>query len=282
MELINTIRDMKAWSRKAHSENLKIGFVPTMGYLHEGHLSLVSHARKHCDRLVVSIFVNPMQFGPTEDLDVYPRDLDRDLDLLRPLDVDCVFIPDGGEIYPDGYQTNVKVADVTSGLCGAFRPAFFGGVATVVLKLFNIITPDVAVFGEKDYQQLITVRRMVRDLHLDVDVIGRPTVREADGLAMSSRNVYLSEEERKSAKSLSEALTIAKELALEGTVAAGEILEAVRTHIESYPGTQIQYASLVDPEKLTDVDRVEPRAVLALAVIIGKTRLIDNAMIHAG
>lgn len=280
MEIITTVGEMKSWSRGQKAEGLKIGFVPTMGFLHEGHLSLVQYCRENCDCLVVSIFVNPKQFGPKEDLKDYPRDLDRDLGLLGPLGVDAVFQPSANEIYPEGYQTGVEVKELTKYLCGAFRPDFFPGVTTVVLKLFNIIGPDLAVFGKKDFQQLTAVKRMVRDLHLDIEIVGGEIVREEDGLAMSSRNTYLSPEERAQAGALYEALQLAVKMARDGEKNSVKILEKVRAHIERRPDAKVQYASLVDVDAMIDLDVIHDRALLALAVIIGKTRLIDNTVIE--
>ncbi len=281
MELIKETEKMKTWARRKRAEGLKIGFVPTMGYLHQGHLSLMEYARPHCDQLVVSIFVNPTQFGPTEDFSTYPQDLDRDLDLMRPIPVDLVFKPTPEQIYPDGFQTYVEVTQLTQRLCGLDRPTHFRGVTTVVAKLFNIVRPHLAVFGQKDYQQLVVIQRMVKDLNMDVEVVGRPTVREADGLAMSSRNVHLRPEERKSALSLFESLKLAQKMVRQGKRNAAEILAAVKKHIEDKPHTQLHYAVLVDPETLEDVEAVEDKALLALAAVVGKPRLIDNAIITA-
>jgi len=281
MELIKTIRQMQDWSEAKRVQGQRIGFVPTMGFLHEGHLSLMRYARGQSDHLVASIFVNPLQFGPKEDLAQYPRDLDRDLAMMQTIPVDAVFHPEPEEMYPPGYQTRVEVTEVTRGLCGAFRPGHFTGVATVVLKLFNIVRPHLAVFGEKDYQQLVTIKRMARDLDLDLTVEGRPTLREPDGLAMSSRNVYLSPDERRSALALSESLRLAQEMVTAGRRDAAEILTAVRERIESRPHNKVQYAALVDPAGLEAVTGIDNRAVLALAVFTGRTRLIDNAVLTA-
>ncbi|MDY6852087.1 MAG: pantoate--beta-alanine ligase [Thermodesulfobacteriota bacterium] len=279
MELIETVENMRAWSVKKQVEGRRIGFVPTMGYLHAGHLSLMEYARKECDLVVVSVFVNPLQFGPKEDLAEYPRDLERDMDLMRPVPVDAVFHPEPKDMYPPGFQTRVEVTEVTKGWCGAFRPGHFVGVTTVVLKLFNIVRPHVAVFGNKDFQQVAVIKRMAEDLGLDLIVEGRPTVREPDGLAMSSRNTYLSPKERRKALSLSQALKTAQDMAAGGERDAGKILAAVRGRIEAESGVKIQYAVLADPVTLRDVERLEGRAVLALAVFAGGIRLIDNAII---
>ncbi len=281
MELIRTVKEMQAWAEKNRAQGVKIGLVPTMGYLHSGHLSLMKIARPLCDKLVVSVFVNPMQFGPKEDLAEYPRDLERDLDMIKDITADAVFHPEAEEMYPEGFQTQLEVTGVGRGLCQTYRPQFFIGVATVVLKLFNCVKPHLAVFGEKDYQQLTVIRRMVRDLNLDIQIVGGPLIREADGLALSSRNVYLSAEERTSALAISQSLETAKAMAAAGRVEAAEILQAVRARIEAGPHNKVQYAALVDPETLADVDRVADTAVLALAVLVGKTRLIDNCLIKA-
>jgi len=279
MEIFRTVKDMQAWSGEQRRRGLTIGFVPTMGYLHDGHLSLMTHARSRCDRLVVSIFVNPTQFNNPNDLSGYPRDLERDLDLIRPVPVDAVFHPTAEEMYPNGFQTYVEVTGLSQGLCGTDRPGHFRGVTTVVSKLFLAVKPHLAVFGEKDFQQLRVIQRMTRDLGFEVEVVGRPTFREPDGLAMSSRNVHLAPEERQSALALSESLRLAQDMADGGAVSAGTILAAVRAHIEARPFTHIEYAVLVDPETLTDAARIEGRALLALAVTVGRTRLIDNMMI---
>jgi len=281
MEIFRTVKDMQAWAGEQRRRGLTIGFVPTMGFLHDGHLSLMTYARDRCDRLVVSIFVNPTQFNNPDDLSRYPRDLERDLSLIRPVPVDAVFHPAAEEMYPDGFQTYVEVTGLSQGLCGTDRPGHFRGVTTVVSKLFLAVNPHLAVFGEKDYQQLKVIQRMTRDLGFEIEVIGRPTFREPDGLAMSSRNVHLSPEERQSALALSESLRLAQDLAGQGTVSAEGLLSKVRAHIEARPYTRVEYVVLVDPETLTDVPRLEGRALLALAVTVGKTRLIDNAMLMA-
>ena len=282
MEQIEKVREMQVWARGKRAQRLTIGFVPTMGYLHQGHVSLLEYTRSRCDLLTTSIFVNPTQFAPTEDFGEYPRDINRDLDLMRKAGVDLVFMPSAEEIYPEGFQTFVEVTEVSRGLCGIDRPTFFRGVATVVAKLFNIVKPDLAVFGQKDYQQLIVVQRMVKDLHLEVEVIGRPTVREEDGLAMSSRNVYLSPEERESARALSSSLKLAQEMVDRGELAAPEILAEVKRYIEERPFTRIQYIELVDHQTLKPVDIIQEKALLVMAVMVGRTRLIDNAIIRAG
>ena len=270
---------MRRMSRKWRMQGLKVGFVPTMGYLHEGHMALVRKARGLCDRLVVSIFVNPTQFGPSEDLDRYPRDLNRDLDLCASEGVDAVYHPSAEEMYPDGYQTYVQVEELSKPLCGASRPTHFRGVATVCTKLFNVVEPDLAVFGEKDFQQLQVIRRMVKDLDMAVEIVGHPIVREHDGLAMSSRNVYLSKEERSQALCLSKALAAAADLFESGERDAGKLVGAAKEEIAAAPLARIDYVELRDAETLELVSQVERPAVLALAVFFGKTRLIDNRVL---
>ncbi len=257
-------------------EGLCIGLVPTMGFLHDGHLSLVRLARQAADRLVVSIFVNPAQFAPHEDLATYPQDPERDCRLLEAEGVDIVFMPEAGDVYPQGYQTRVLLDHLPEHLCGISRPLFFGGVATVVTKLFNIVKPHLAVFGEKDYQQLLVIRRLVADLNMDVRILGGPTVREADGLAMSSRNAYLTADERPSALTLNRALRLAARLVAEGERRAEVVLDRARELIGAMPGTQIDYMAICDPRSLADVAVIEEPVRMALAVKVGRTRLIDN------
>jgi pantoate--beta-alanine ligase len=279
MEIIcdrQAVRDRAAeWRR----QGLRVVLVPTMGYFHRGHLSLMEYGKIAGDRLVVSLFVNPAQFGPNEDLTRYPRDLERDAALAREVGVDVLYTPTAAAMYPPGYQTYVEVEQLSQGLCGASRPGHFRGVATVVLKLFNTVQPHTAIFGEKDYQQLAVIRRMVADLNLPLQVMGRSIVREEDGLAMSSRNTYLKAEERDAALCLYRALLAARELALSGAKSRENILEAVRQIITSTPHTRIDYLALVHPETLKEVDSIEGRARLLLAVWVGKTRLIDNTML---
>ncbi len=257
-----------------------ISFVPTMGFLHEGHLSLVREGKKRGDDLVVSIFVNPSQFAPEEDFESYPRDLDRDLELLQEEGVDAVFNPDGKEIYGDGYQTYVDLEKLPNHLCGFSRPIFFKGVATVVAKLFNIVKPHVTIFGQKDYQQLVIIRQVVRDLGFDIEVVGAPTVREPDGLAMSSRNAYLSPEQRTSALSLYNSLQKALELIENGIQDATIIIDAAAELIQSRPETQIDYIAICDTETLVDIQTIDKPVLLALAVKVGKARLIDNMILN--
>ncbi len=276
MEIIQTAKEMQAIADTERRRGRRIAFVPTMGYFHEGHLNLMRVGRQEADCLAVSIFVNPTQFAPTEDFEAYPRDLERDRRLAEGVGVDWIFCPDSREMYPEGYQTYVEVEGVTKNLCGASRPRFFRGVTTVCTKLFHIVKPHVTVFGRKDFQQYVTIKRMVRDLNMDIDVIGMQTTREPDGLAMSSRNVYLKPQERESALSLSRSLRLAKERYAEGERDTGVILSEVQKFITGRPYTEIDYARICDTETMKDVPRIEGEAVLALAVRVGKTRLIDN------
>ncbi len=279
MQTITNIAEMRGWSAAARRRGERIGFVPTMGYLHAGHLSLVRLARQHADKIVASIFVNPLQFGANEDLSKYPRDFERDSRLLAGEGVDALFFPNGDEMYPRGFQTAVTVESVTRGLCGASRPVHFRGVATVVTKLFNIVAPHVAVFGKKDYQQLVTIRRMVADLAMNIEIIGGDIVREADGLAMSSRNAYLSAAERSAAICLSRGLAAAEETARAGGEVAA-IRAAAIGPIEREPLARIDYVEVVDPETMEVAADGGETVLLALAVFIGKTRLIDNRVIE--
>jgi len=279
MRIIKHIADMQDWSEAERRQGRRIALVPTMGFLHEGHLSLVREGKKSGDQLVVSIFVNPKQFDPREDFATYPRDFERDRKLLEREGTDILFYPTIEEIYPEGYQTHVEVEKLSVPLCGAFRPGHFRGVTTVVAKLFNIVRPHIAVFGCKDYQQLQVIRRMVKDLNLGVDIIGHPIVREPDGLAMSSRNAYLNSAERKAALCLSRALRKADTMVKEGETNSAIILDTVRREITVEPLAQLEYASLADAESLLEMERVCDAALLALAVRIGKTRLIDNIIL---
>jgi len=254
--------------------------VPTMGYFHEGHLRLMRLAAEQCDLVVVSLFVNPTQFGPNEDLDRYPRDFERDMALVRQEKVAAVFAPTPALMYPQGFQTQVSVQNLATHLCGQSRPIHFAGVTTVVSKLFNIVQPDVAVFGEKDFQQLAIIRRMVRDLNIPVRIVGHPIVREADGLAMSSRNANLDPANRAAALSLSTALHLARERVGQGETSVAELTKILESHILSFAGTAIDYASFVDCDTLEPVTVVNTSTVLALAVRIdGKVRLIDNGFL---
>ncbi len=271
---------MQARSDKMRCQDKTIVFVPTMGFLHKGHLSLVRAGKKYGDDIVVSIFVNPTQFGPDEDLETYPRDFERDLELLRKEDVSIVFAPNRSEIYGENFQTYVKLEKLPNHLCGLSRPVFFRGVATVVTKLFNIVKPHVTIFGQKDYQQLTVIHQMVRDLNLDIKVVGAPTVREADGLAMSSRNTYLTPEQRISALSLNKSLKKAQTLVENGLQDAAKIIDTAAKLIRSHPETEIDYITICDPETLDDMTFVDRPALMALAVKVGKARLIDNMILN--
>ena len=279
MEIVKEIEKMTALSQKWHQAGKIIAFVPTMGYFHQGHLSLISEGKKQGDVLVVSLFVNPIQFGPKEDLAAYPRNLQRDASLAEKEGTDVLFVPEEKEMYPEGYQTYVEVTQLTKYLCGVSRPGHFKGVTTVVAKLFNIIRPHIAIFGLKDYQQYIVIKRMIRDLNYPIKIIGCPIVREPDGLAMSSRNVYLTSEQRTSALSLYKSLNIAQEMVNKGEKKAKTIIEAVTTFIQKHPYTKIDYVKLCDPETLEELEEIRGNALLALAVKVGKARLIDNTIL---
>ena len=266
------LRDAVAAARR---RGMSIGVVPTMGALHEGHLSLVEVCRRECGFTVVTIFVNPTQFGPGEDFGRYPRNMERDLDLLRPHEVDLVFAPSMDEIYPAGHATYVEVG-VAAPLEGAHRPGHFRGVATIVLKLFNLVAADAAYFGQKDYQQTLVVRRMVRDLDVPIKIHVCPTVREPDGLALSSRNVYLSEEQRRQALTISRSLRLADELVASGERRADVILQRMREEFAAVPEVSVQYLALANPETLAEVSEVRPGTVALVAAKVGTTRLIDN------
>jgi pantoate--beta-alanine ligase len=282
VEIIREPAAMTAWSAGQSAGGHTIGLVPTMGFFHEGHLGLMRTAGRRADRVVVSLFVNPTQFGPNEDLDAYPRDFERDCSLARGVGVDVLFAPQAEAMYPQGSRTTVKVTGLTDHLCGAARPGHFDGVATVVTKLFNIVRPDLAVFGQKDFQQLAVIRRMTTDLNMGVEIIGHPIVREPDGLAMSSRNTYLRDDQRRAALSLSRSLALARELAGRGERETAKLAQAVRGLILDRPGTEIDYVSFVDDRTLQPVDRVDDHTVLALAVKIGgRVRLIDNGYLLA-
>ncbi|MCD6486864.1 MAG: pantoate--beta-alanine ligase [Syntrophobacterales bacterium] len=276
MEIIKTVRDMQNFSESLRLRGKRIAFVPTMGYFHNGHLELMKEGKKRSDCLVTSIYVNPTQFGPGEDLDKYPRDFERDERLSRDVGVDVIFYPPNSQMYPENYQTYVNVENVTDNLCGLTRPVHFRGVATVCAKLFNIVKPHVTIFGRKDFQQLVVIKRMVTDLNMDIEVVGMPTVRESDGLAMSSRNAYLKEDERESALSLSRSLRLAGSLYDQGQCDAGVIIKKVKDFIGKHPGTRIDYVKICDVETMKDVERLERKSVLALAVWVGAPRLIDN------
>ena len=279
MEIIETIATMQEASERWRNKDEIIVLVPTMGFLHEGHLELLRVGREKGDKLIMSLFVNPTQFGPQEDYDKYPRDTEGDLEKARSKGVDAVFMPSAMEMYPDGFQTTLTVEKVTQYLCGRSRPGHFSGVTTVVAKLFNITKPHRAIFGEKDYQQLVVIRQMVRDLNMGIDIIGVPTVRERDGLAMSSRNSYLTPDERESALSLKKGMEMAGAMVAKGEKDSAKIIGAVCELILSHPFTEIDYVTICNSENLTDIETVEEPALLALAVKVGRARLIDNRIL---
>lgn len=279
MKIVGTVKEVREQVKEWKKQGLSVGFVPTMGYLHEGHKSLMDAARKGNDKVVVSIFVNPMQFGPTEDLATYPRDLDHDAALCESAGVDLIFHPEAEEMYEKDFCSFVDMTGLTEGLCGKTRPIHFRGVCTVVNKLFNIVTPDHAYFGQKDGQQLAVIKRMVRDLNMDIKIVGCPIVREEDGLAKSSRNTYLSPEERKAALILSKTVALGKELA-KTEKDANKVVEAMKKNIETEPLAKIDYVEAVDALSMAPVEKLEGTCMLAMAVYIGKTRLIDNTLIN--
>ncbi|MEN6441324.1 MAG: pantoate--beta-alanine ligase [Syntrophobacter sp.] len=279
MRIIRDVLEMQRQAEQWRAEGKKIALVPTMGYLHKGHLSLMRTVRDKADVVVASIFVNPVQFGPNEDLARYPRDFDRDRERSASAGVDVIFAPEAGQMYPAGFQTYVEVTEVTKPLCGLSRPGHFRGVTTVVAKLFNIVKPHLAIFGEKDFQQLATIRRMVADLNMDVDILGHGIVREDDDLALSSRNIYLSEEQRKMALRLNRALKEAQGLIEQGERRRERILARVTEILQPDENVKIDYADLRSPDTLEEVTMIEDRALLALAVRVGSTRLIDNRVL---
>lgn len=280
MQIISGVGDMQVSADEARRQGRRIALVPTMGFLHQGHLSLMQEGRRRGDILVVSIFVNPTQFGVGEDYEAYPRDMERDQELARQAGVDSIFAPSAREMYPAHYQSYVNVEEVTRHLCGASRPTHFRGVTTVVCKLFNIVKPHTAIFGEKDFQQLVVIKRMVTDLNLDVEIVGMPTYREADGLAMSSRNSYLTPPERTAALCISRALKGVAALFGQGERSAEKIVQAARNIVSAEPLAGVDYITLCDTEDLKDLEQVDREAVLAVAVKIGKTRLIDNLVLN--
>lgn len=276
MKISGSISEVRQIVKEWRKEGLTVGFVPTMGYLHEGHKSLIDKAVKENDRVVVSVFVNPIQFGPTEDLASYPRDLERDAKLCEEAGANLIFHPEKEEMYFDDFSSFVEVQGVSKGLCGKSRPIHFRGVCTVVTKLFNIVKPDRAYFGQKDAQQLAVVKRMVRDLNMDIEIIGCPIIREEDGLAKSSRNTYLSPEERKAAVILSKSLKLGKEAIEAGERDSKKIIDIITNNINTEKLAKIDYVEIVDPLSIENIDKIENSALVAMAVYIGKTRLIDN------
>ncbi len=280
MKIFKKAADMRAWCNGLHISGETISLVPTMGYFHEGHLSLMDKGRSMCSTLVVSIFVNPTQFGENEDLEAYPMDIERDLELAREKGAKAVFLPERQEMYPPGSQTYVTLEKLPAHLCGISRPVHFRGVATVVTKLFNIIRPDAAVFGAKDYQQLQVIRQMNQDLNFGIKIIGAPIVREPDGLAMSSRNAYLKPEQRESALSLSKSCQKAKKMIEDGIRDADIIKKDIHDYIDSFPHTNVDYISICDPASLDEIKDISDKVLFALAVQVGRSRLIDNILIE--
>lgn len=279
MLIIKSIKVLKSKIKRLRQEGKLIGFVPTMGCLHEGHLSLMRRAKKDCDVSIISIFVNPAQFGPSEDYKKYPRDLKRDENLARSTGVDMIFYPSVNEMYPKNHLTYVNVEKISEVLCGASRPGHFKGVATVVVKLFNIVQPDIAYFGQKDAQQARVIQQMTRDLNIPVKIKVMPIMREPDGLAMSSRNKYLSLQERESALILSESLKKARRMISSGIKSSATILSAVKNIIKTKKNIKIDYIACVDLETLKPVKAIKNNTLIALAVWVGKTRLIDNIIV---
>jgi pantoate--beta-alanine ligase len=279
MKIIKTISEMRDYSKEMRSAGEAIGFAPTMGYLHDGHISLFKAARSQNTKAVVSIFVNPTQFGPAEDLSTYPRDIEGDLEKCEMASVDAVFIPEARDMYPIGYSTYVDVSGVTAVMEGARRPGHFRGVTTVVAKLFNIVMPHKAYFGQKDYQQTVVVRRMAQDLNMSTEIVVLPTVREPDGLAMSSRNAYLSPRERAAALVIYRALSSAKNLYDAGERHADALIDKIREVAKGEPFVDLEYAEAADAETLSPLGEIDRKAVLAVAARVGKTRLIDNVLL---
>lgn len=279
MEIVSNIREIRIKVSLAKKKGLKIGFVPTMGFLHQGHLSLVEAAKKECDYVVVSIFVNPTQFGPREDFNKYPRDIKRDIKMLETFSVDVVFYPQAEEMYPPGFASYIDPGKIGDMLCGESRPGHFRGVATIVVKLFNIVEPDTAYFGEKDFQQQVIIKNIVQDLDIPVRVVSLPTVRESDGLAMSSRNKYLTKKQRAAAPLLYQSLVAGKKMVKDGEKRSPIITRKMRVIIAQSRLINLEYIKVVDPSKLEPVKKIVGRALIVLAAKLGKTRLIDNIVL---
>ena len=280
MKVISSIVEMHKTSLGLRNRGKSVGFVPTMGALHKGHTSLIEKAKKDNDGVILSIFVNPTQFTAGEDYYSYPRDIEKDKTTASDIGVDYLFLPSADEMYPEGYKTFVNVEDITEPLCGKFRLGHFKGVATVVLKLFNIVKPHRAYFGEKDYQQLLVIRRMARDLNLDIEIVNMPTIREGDGLAMSSRNRYLNQKEMVSAAAIYKALKISQEMVKDSERVSKNIITEMERVIKSEDGIKIDYISICDPDTLEDVKIINDRVLIAIAVRIGNARLIDNCIVE--
>ena len=281
MKVVKTIKEVREIVSSWRRDGLTVGLVPTMGYLHEGHQSLISKSVSENDRTVVSVFVNPIQFGPNEDLEAYPRDLKRDMEAVEAVGGDLIFNPEPAEMYPSHFTSFVDTTETTELLCGAVRPVHFRGVCTVVGKLFNIVTPDRAYFGQKDAQQLATIRRFVRDLNFGLEIVPCPIVREADGLAKSSRNTYLSPAERKAALILSKSLALGKKAVDEGERDASKVVSIITESLQTEPLARIDYVEVVDFENIQRVETISGETLVAIAVYIGKTRLIDNFIVNA-
>jgi pantoate--beta-alanine ligase len=280
MQVVKSPAEMQRLADAARARSEKIALVPTMGYLHDGHLALMREGRRRAEMLVASIFVNPTQFGPHEDLARYPRDFDRDCELMRGVPVDVVFAPEAAAIYPEQFQTWVEVTEVTRGLCGSSRPIHFRGVTTVVAKLFNLVKPHVALFGEKDFQQLRAIQRMVADLNFDLEIVPIPIVREPDGLAMSSRNAYLTPPQREQALGLSRALTAVRARFEAGGASPAELVRVAIETLAATPALGVEYIEVVDAETLAPAGSLDRPVLVALAVRVGKVRLIDNTVLH--
>lgn len=281
MKVVKTIKEVREIVSSWRRDGLTVGLVPTMGYLHEGHQSLISKSVSENDRTVVSVFVNPIQFGPNEDLEAYPRDLKRDMEAVESVGGDLIFNPEPAEMYPSHFTSFIDTTETTELLCGAVRPVHFRGVCTVVGKLFNIVTPDRAYFGQKDAQQLATIRRFVRDLNFGLEIVPCPIVREADGLAKSSRNTYLSPAERKAALILSKSLALGKKAVDEGERDASKVVSIITESLQTEPLARIDYVEVVDFENIQRVETISGETLVAIAVYIGKTRLIDNFIVNA-
>ncbi len=281
MQVVKTIQEVKSIVKKWKENGESVGFVPTMGYLHEGHGSLITQARANNDRVVVSIFVNAMQFGPTEDLASYPRDLEKDSAYCESLGADLIFNPEPEEMYTDSFSSYVDMSVLTEELCGLSRPVHFRGVCTVLTKLFNIVQPDRAYFGQKDAQQLAVVKHMAEDLNMNLEIIGCPIIREEDGLAKSSRNTYLSSEERKAALILSKTIALGQKMVADGETDAAKLLSAMKTNIETEPLARIDYVKAVDGRTMQQISELRASYLVAMAVYIGKTRLIDNFSVES-
>lgn len=281
MKVVKTIKEVREIVSSWRRDGLSVGLVPTMGYLHEGHQSLISKSVSENDRTVVSVFVNPIQFGPNEDLEAYPRDLKRDMEAVEAVGGDLIFNPEPAEMYPSHFTSFIDTTETTELLCGAVRPVHFRGVCTVVGKLFNIVTPDRAYFGQKDAQQLATIRRFVRDLNFGLEIVPCPIVREADGLAKSSRNTYLSPAERKAALILSKSLALGKKAVDEGERDASKVVNIITESLQTEPLARIDYVEVVDFENIQRVETISGETLVAIAVYIGKTRLIDNFIVNA-